>query len=129
MMYRFCKATALLWLVGALCLLFGGARVAYSQVTVVNCDQADLEQALQDAKEIGDDYIVFECDGTILLTNTMVISTNITLDASERNITIASPGATNGVRLFTVQHIASEDDEDDPDTNTVPESTTLTLIN
>jgi len=84
-----------------------------AQGVVFNCDQADLEQAVAAGGDI-----TFECDGTILITNTIVIEANTTLDATDRSITIASPGATNGVRLFT---ILGGEDENNP--------VTLTLIN
>jgi hypothetical protein len=65
---------------------------------VTACDQQSLEAAIA----IGG-LILLECDGTILLTNTISIADDITLDATGHNVTIASPGGTNGVRLFQVE--------------------------
>src|SRR5439155_11953909 len=61
---------------------------------VANCTDADLRQAI---KEGG--TITFACDGVITLTNTVLISTNITLDGTGRSVTISG---NNAVRLFNV---------------------------
>jgi len=62
--------------------------------TVTNCTEADLNAALTNGGTI-----TFTCDGTITITNTKVISTNTTLDASGHNITISGG---NTVGAFTV---------------------------
>jgi hypothetical protein len=62
---------------------------------VVNaCDQAGLEEAL-----IGGGTVIFNCDGTIILTNTITISEDTLLDASGYTVTLSG---NNAVRIFTV---------------------------
>lgn len=112
MIKRLFKAAGFLWLAG-LFLANDQLSTGLAQGVVFNCDQAELEEAIAAGGEI-----TFECDGVILITNTLVITASTTLDATDRNITIASPGGTNGVRLFT---IVGGEDEDTP--------TVLTLIN
>ena len=91
---------------GLLCLLaliamawgagLGGAR---ADGVVTDCDQESLQFAVD-----GGGTITFDCDGTITLTNTIVIQQDTTLDGTGRNVTFASLGATNGgVRLFSVE--------------------------
>src|SRR5262245_45119339 len=79
---------------------------ATAQVT--ECVQAAFEEAIALEEEL----ITFECDGTIMLTSTVTIANDVTIDGTGHDITFASPGSTNGVRLFTVA-----------------EGITLTLIN
>lgn len=82
--------------------LAGAVAGARAQDGVVNeCTQAELETELA----FGGD-IVFDCDGVIVLTNTLVISTDTTLDATGHFIvisTISGTNATNAVRLFEVE--------------------------
>jgi hypothetical protein len=72
----------------------GLARSALSSGTVTNCTQTDLQKALN-----GGGTVLFACNGTITLTNTLTISADTALDGSS-NTVIISGG--NGVRLFQV---------------------------
>ena len=61
---------------------------------VTNCSEADLRAAL-----VGGGMVTFACDGTVTLTNTLVIAQNVAIDASGRQVTLSGGGA---VRLFEV---------------------------
>lgn len=62
---------------------------------VVNsCTEADLRAALA-----GGGLVTFACDGIIILTSTITISTNTVLDATGRDVTISGG---NAVRVFDV---------------------------
>jgi len=86
-----------------------------AEVTVDICTQAELELKISQARTNGGDGVVrFNCDGTILLTNTIMLraSTNslntnsIILDASGRSITISGQSGTNLTsqsRLFQLE--------------------------
>ena len=79
-------------------LLFASPVPAVAQVT--GCSAAELEAAIADGG-----LITFECDGTIVLTNTIHITEDTELDGTGRGVTISSltgTNATNAVRLFTV---------------------------
>src|SRR6267378_384691 len=67
-------------------------RSALGGGTVTNCTQADLEAAMA-----AGGTVFFECDGTITLTNTIIVSQNTALDGSGRVVTISGG---NLVRLF-----------------------------
>src|SRR5437762_8558562 len=58
------------------------------------CDQAALSAAVA-----AGGTITFDCDGTIVLTNTLVIDQTVTLDGSGHNIAISGNDA---VRVFFV---------------------------
>ena len=99
-----------------------------AQSVVTECIQAELAAKIAAARaSSGDGIVTFDCDGVILLTNTIVlpfslitIGTNgsggsvtnetplaseLTLDGTGHFITISGPtvtNATNGVRLFLV---------------------------
>jgi hypothetical protein len=76
-------------------LLLGILRISAQPALVVNgLDQADLEGALNKGGTI-----IFGMDGTISLTNTLVVSTNTTLDGTGRKITLDGG---NAVRLLSV---------------------------
>jgi hypothetical protein len=82
-----------------LSLFFGGWTVRAQVVT--DCTQAALEEALASGG-----YVTFECDGSIMLTNTILISSDTTLDASGHFVTISTvsgTNTTNAVRLFEVE--------------------------
>lgn len=84
------KTTFSFLLLGALLLFTPTSRSA----TVVNCTEADLRTALS-----AGGHITFECDGTIMLSNTIAISVNAVLDGSGRNVRISGNGT---VRVFSV---------------------------
>ena len=146
------KATLGRWLgLGALLLLsVGGALTVRAESVVTLCTPAELLARIDEARDLGsggDGIVIFDCDGTIVLTNTIVltfssqtfgtneayglipqtITTNdapftniITLDGTGRFITLSgttSTNATNGIRLFLV------------DSGVVLALTNLTLIN
>lgn len=60
---------------------------------MTDCTEASLRSAVTDGGTI-----IFACDGTIILSNTVVITTNTLLDASSHKITLQG----SGVRLFQV---------------------------
>jgi hypothetical protein len=66
---------------------------------VAPCDEASLRAAVA-----GGGHITFNCDGTIFLTSTLVVTQNVTLDASGRTVTIS--GA-NQVRILEVTNGAT----------------------
>jgi len=133
------------WL-GLCALLFlgdGGALTARAESVVTLCTQEELLSRIDEARDLsGDGLVIFDCDGVILLTNTIVLPfslieieddgsggsvTNetallptITLDGTGHFITLSgatSTNATNGVRLFLV------------DSGVTLALTNLTLIN
>src|SRR5581483_4239059 len=61
---------------------------------VTNCNQADLRKALN-----GGGAVRFACNGTIALTNTLIISSDTALDGNSNTIIISGGSA---VRLFQV---------------------------
>ncbi len=64
---------------------------------VVNvCDEASLRAAL-----VGGGTITFGCDGTITLTNTLVISSDTVLDATGRNVTLSGGGSNRVLTINT----------------------------
>jgi hypothetical protein len=67
---------------------------AFAGGTVTVCDEGNLRAAL-----VGGGLVTIACDGTIVLTNTLVITNNTTVNATGHNI-ILSGG--NTVRLFLV---------------------------
>lgn len=105
-----------------------GTSLAQSVVT--ECTHAELATRIAEARDTlaGDGLVTFDCDGTIVLTNTIVLPfslieiemygndsitnetellSTLTLDGTGRFITISGPTvtnatATNGVRLFLV---------------------------
>src|SRR5262245_35766361 len=72
---------------------FLGGRVLAEGV-VNACDQAGLEEALVDGGTV-----IFNCDGTIILTNTITISQDTQLDATGYTVTLSGNSA---VRIFNV---------------------------
>jgi len=62
---------------------------------VTACNEANLDAALSSTVP----YVIFTCDGTINITTTKVISSDITLDAAGHSITISG---SNAVRVLTV---------------------------
>jgi hypothetical protein len=82
-------------------LLIAPPATAVAQGTVTVCTAAELEAAIADGGSI-----TFECDGTIILTNTIHITEDTDLDGTGRGVTISGltgANATNAVRLFTVE--------------------------
>jgi hypothetical protein len=68
---------------------------------VTDCTEAGLEEALA-----GGGSVTFDCDGTIVLTNTIVISFDTVLDATGHLVTISTvtgTNTTNAVRLFEIE--------------------------
>src|ERR1051326_978444 len=68
--------------------------------TVTNCTQQDLERAM------GDGFVTFQDDCDISITNSIVITSNITFDASGFTVSITAAG-TNNFTLFLVQNGAT----------------------
>src|SRR5687767_941898 len=62
---------------------------------VATCDEAALRAAISQGGTV-----TFACDGTIALSNTIVIASDVVLDGTDRNVTISG---NNAVRLFQVQ--------------------------
>lgn len=73
--------------------LFVSVPVAQAAGTVSVCDQAHLASALA-----GGGTVTFSCSGTVVLTSTITIASNTTLDGNGQNVSI-SGGA---VRVFSV---------------------------
>src|SRR5262245_30707411 len=63
------------------------------------CDEASLRAAIAQGGEIQ-----FNCDGTIVLTSTLVITNDVTLDATGHTVTLSGGG---GVRVLKVAADAS----------------------
>lgn len=61
---------------------------------VSNCDEASLRTAMA----LGG-MVTFECDGTIVLSNTLVVASSVTLDATGRSVVLDGNGS---VRIFDV---------------------------
>jgi hypothetical protein len=70
-------------------------RIHDDLVTISNCDDASLRAAIAAGGKIR-----LLCDGTIYLTNTITISTNVVLDGSGHSVTISGAGSN---RIFFVQ--------------------------
>lgn len=77
-----------------LCPLFHQVQGRPGPSVVTNCTQQALETAIA-----GGSYVTFGCEGIIQLTNTIVLSKTITLDATGRSVTISGQGS---VRLFDI---------------------------
>jgi hypothetical protein len=84
------KTECLSVLTAAICFF---THTSYS-AAVMNCDETSLRAALA-----ADGIARFECDGTIFLSDTIVVSSDIILDATSRNVTLDGNGS---VRLFDV---------------------------
>jgi hypothetical protein len=76
-----------------LCPLLGNFW-AHAGRAVTVCSQSDLLAALKNGG-----VVTLSCDGMITLSNTITISTNVTLDTAGKNVTI---NGDNTVRLFQV---------------------------
>lgn len=116
---------------GALLLLAqAGAFTAHSESIVTLCTQEELQARIDEARDLGsggDGIVTFDCDGIIVLTNSILLTNSIyieidpddgseievdaglineiTLDGTGRFITfsgLTATNATNGVRLFLV---------------------------
>jgi hypothetical protein len=83
------KGTILAWL-----LLMSSPTRTFAEGLVNSCTEADLRAAL-----VGGGTVTFACDGTIVLTNTLVIETNTVLDGTGRTVAISGNLA---VRVFSV---------------------------
>src|SRR5436190_18900814 len=68
---------------------------AFGEGVVTNCTEAELRTALN-----GGGTVTFACNGTITVTNTLIITTNTVIDAGGRNVTISGNATT---RIFTVE--------------------------
>src|ERR1043166_1073610 len=79
------------WGLLLLCLLPGFLQAGG---TVTTCDEASLRAALN-----GGGTVTCACDGTITLANTIVISSDTTIDASGRAVIISG---NNAVRIFQI---------------------------
>src|SRR5437867_8853115 len=76
-----------------LAMIVGGARPAIAS-SVKPCDEAALMAAMN-----GGGTVTFDCDGTIVLTNTVIIDHDTVLDASGHDVVISGNST---VRLFQV---------------------------
>ena len=70
------------------------AAPAHAGGVVGICDEAHLLSALS-----GGGTVTFACSGTIVLTSTITIAANTTIDGSGQSVTLSGGGA---VRLFKV---------------------------
>lgn len=75
-------------------LIFPVQPGAHAAGVVTNCDEASLRAAM-----VGGGTVTFDCNGMIVLTNTVVITNDVLLDATARSVTIS--GA-NAIRLFYI---------------------------
>lgn len=92
---RFGSSAASVAVAVALLLSSQFSVAASASAVLTNCTPAALANALQQGGTV-----TFMCDGTLTLTNTIVISTNTTLDAGGRNVILSGNDA---VRLFEVR--------------------------
>ncbi|GCE26682.1 hypothetical protein KDA_21660 [Dictyobacter alpinus] len=69
----------------------------HAAIPVTICDQAHLQTAITTA--VADDTITFQCSGTIILTSTLTISKNLTLNGSGQNVTL---DGNNAVTVLSV---------------------------
>src|SRR5215471_16958385 len=90
--FSFHWPTAFCFLVALVNLMISDRTFAAGTVTV--CDEGHLRAAL-----VGGGLVTFAADGTITLTNTLVITNGTTIDASGHSVTISG---NNAVRVFTV---------------------------
>jgi hypothetical protein len=74
--------------------LIGLPAGSFAEGVVNSCTEADLRAALA-----GGGTVTFACDGTITLTDTLVITNDTVIDAAGRDVTISGGGA---VRIFSV---------------------------
>jgi hypothetical protein len=108
---------ALLLGVGVLASLGLATRMAHAQslntVTITDCtDDSQLQSAIANAAS--GDTINFGCKGTITLSQTLVISKNLTLDGSGQQVTLSggdsvrvlsvNPGVTFTLNALTIAH-------------------------
>lgn len=117
-------------LVALLLMVHAGALTARAESVVTLCTHEELQAMIDEARDLGlggDGIVLFDCDGTIVLTNSILLTNSIyieidpddgseievdaglineiTLDGTGRFITLSGPVATNatsGVRLFLV---------------------------
>jgi len=87
---------------GALALATLLPATARADAVLNECTQPALETALAAGGRI-----TVNCDGTLVISNTVIVSTNAFVDATGHRLTIASLTGTNAVRLFTVNTGAS----------------------
>lgn len=76
-------------------LVFCAQSLSRGQVVLTQCTEENLRVALAGGKTIQ-----FDCDTMLVLSNTIVVSTNVTLDAQGRNVTISGG---DQVRIFEVE--------------------------
>ena len=88
------RASALIWAAALWALVFPGVLAAQPSQIVSNLDAGELSTALR-----AGGTVAFAIDGTIVLTNTITISTNVILDGNGHSITISGGGA---VELFNL---------------------------
>lgn len=87
-------ARRILAVVAAVGLVYGGTNSSQGAGTMTNCTQAALLAAIS-----GGGTVKCDCDGTIILTNTVVITNSVTIDAAGRAVFISGGSA---IRLFVV---------------------------
>src|ERR1039457_6089769 len=74
--------------------LFSFQCAVFSAGVVTHTDETTLRNELA-----GGGTVTFDCDGVIVLSNTIVIATDTVLDGSGHSVTISGNGA---IRIFTV---------------------------
>lgn len=85
------------WKTFLFCLLcFSQLGSARAEGTVSNCSPASLSAAVK-----GGGTVLFNCDGAIALSESIVITRDTVMDGAGRNVTLAAP--TNGTRIFRVK--------------------------
>src|ERR1051326_6371540 len=95
------RSSVLLFLGLILTLAFGSVfESAVRADTVTNCTQQDLVRAMSDG------FVTFEDDCDISITNSILITSNMTFDASGFTVSITAAG-TNNFTLFLVQNGAT----------------------
>ncbi|MEW6160133.1 MAG: carboxypeptidase-like regulatory domain-containing protein [Verrucomicrobiota bacterium] len=102
--------------------------VVFAGGTVTTCDEANLRLALQ-----GGGQVNFGCDGTIVLSETLVIAAATVLDASGRNVALSGnsavriihvlPGVTlrlKSLKLIKGRHVGDPGTPGDPNAGMLP---------
>jgi fibronectin-binding autotransporter adhesin len=78
-------------------IVYGGVRSFFTRgnLVITNCDQVSFLALIE-----GGETVSWNCDGTIVLTNTVTIAQDTTLDATGHAVTLSG---NNSVRLFNVR--------------------------
>lgn len=81
--------------ISVLLFFFSHSSGSYAAGTVDICDEASLQTAM-----VGGGLVQFNCDGTITLTTTLVISASTTMEAASNTVVLSG---NQTVRIFEVQ--------------------------